>query len=138
MKFSEHGHFQLKTDGNIIYIRVTGCWNKEGSVTCIAELVKCFERLKNASNIMMIIDTVDFEGGIEGVYPLWGAAIPLWLESGMTHFIRIDEPESINYQIFVKKMDDILQTKFALSFAGNFSEAIKQAHAFGFAGFNNE
>ncbi|OUR60926.1 hypothetical protein A9Q74_11580 [Colwellia sp. 39_35_sub15_T18] len=134
VKLSEHGRFQLKADGNIIYCRFVESWNQEASVVCLAELAKCLQQLKGES-IMMIVDSTDFEGGIEENYPLWRASLPLWLENGMTHFIRIDDLESTYYKMFVKRMDETLQTIFELSFAKDFNDAIKQAHSYGFSGF---
>lgn len=54
----------------------------------------------------------------------------------MTHFIRIDNLESTNYQMFVKRIDAILQTYFEFSHASDFINAIKQAHSYGFSGFD--
>lgn len=136
MKFIEHGRFELKTDGNIIYFRPAESWNQEASEVCLAELAKCFKQLKGKP-IIMIVDTIDFEGMLEEAYPLWQAAFPLWVGSGMTHFIRIDDRESIYYQLFVKRIDELLQIFFEFSFAADFSNAIKQANLCGFLGFEN-
>jgi len=136
MKFIEHGCFELKTDGNIIYVRLAESWNQETSVVCLAELAKCFKQLKGKS-IIMIGDSNDFEGGIEAAYPLWEAAMPSWVERGMTHFIRIDDLESIHYQLFVKIIDEALQADFDFKYATDFNNAIKQAHSYGFSGFEN-
>lgn len=83
----------------------------------------------------MIVDSKGFEGGGEDIYPLWRASLRLWIESGMTHFIRIDDLDSTCYQVFVKRMDEALQTKFELCFATDFNDAIKQAYLFVFSGF---
>lgn len=136
MKFNEHGRFELKTDGNIIYFRPAESWNQEASEVCLAELAKCFKQLKGKS-IIMIVDTNDFEGLLEEAYPLWLAAFPSWLESGMTHFIRIDNLESVYYQLFVERIDEVLQTFFEFSYAADFKNAIKQANLCGFLGFEN-
>jgi len=137
MKFSEHGNFQLETDGNIIYYHVIGCWNQEASATCLAALAKCFKQLKG-SPIVMIVDSTKFEGGIEEAYPIWRTEIPLWLECGMARFIRIDSPESTRYQMFVKRMDVVMQENLAFSFATDFDDALKQAHSYGFSGFESK
>ena len=136
MQFSEHGNFQLETDGNIIYYRVIGCWNKEASKACLQELAKGFEQLKDKP-IMMIVDSINFEGGIEEAYPLWHEDVPSWFESGMTHFIRIDDPESIRYHMFVERMDKVMQENVQFRFAADLNDAIKQAHSLGFSGFDH-
>jgi hypothetical protein len=136
MTFNEHGRFELTTDGNILYLRLAESWNQEASALCLAELAKCFNQLKGKP-IIMIVDSYDFEGEIEEAYPLWQAAFPSWVECGMTHFIRIDDLESVYYQLFVKRIDEILQTDFEFSYASDFNNAIKQAHSYGFSGFEN-
>lgn len=70
MKFNEHGRFELTTDGNILYFRLAELWNQEGSVVCLVEIAKYFKQLKGKP-IIMIVDSYDFEGAIEEVYPLW-------------------------------------------------------------------
>jgi len=137
MNFSEHGNFQLKTDGNILYYRVVGCWNQEASAACLKALAKCFKLLKGEP-IVMIVDSIDFEGGIEEAYPLWREEIPLWFECGMKRFIRIDEPESTRYHMFVKRMDKVMKENVEFSFAVDLNDALEQAHSFGFSGFEHK
>jgi len=136
MKFSEHGNFQLETDGNIIYYRVIGCWNQEASTACLKALEKCFKQLKGEP-IVMIVDSTGFEGGIEEAYPIWRDEIPLWFECGLVQFIRIDSPESTRYRMFVKRMDIVMQEHLEFSFAADLKDAIKQAHSLGFSGFES-
>ncbi len=55
----------------------------------------------------------------------------------MVRFIRIDSPESTRYQMFVKRMDNVMQEHLEFSFATDLNDAIKQAHAYGFSGFDH-
>jgi len=134
MKFNEHGQFQLETSGNVIYYRVLGCWNIEASKSCLDLIRKCFEEVKGKP-IIMVVDSTDFEGGIEEAYPLWSAEMSFWLTSGMTHFIRIDDSKSVRYNLFIERMDKAIQAVVKFNFANDFDDAIKQSKAYGFIGF---
>jgi len=136
MKFSEHGNFQLEANGNIIYCRATGCWNQEASKAAIVALRKSIEQLKG-NLIVMIVDSSGFEGGIEEAYPLWKFELPFWVESGLTHYIRIDDPQSTTYQLFVERIDHVIQKITKFSLANDLDDAIKQAHSYGFTGFED-
>ena len=143
MKFSEHGHYEIRSDGNIIYYRVTGIWNKEASVTCIDKLAQCFDeivanRVDKKMPIVTIVDTCDFEGGLDEAFELWIKAAKFWYASGLSHFIRIDDPESLHYQMFLAPIDDLVRKNTELCFADNFKRALIHAHSLGFEGFENE
>ncbi len=142
MKFSEHGHYEVRSDGNIIYYRVTGMWNKEASVTCIDKLAHCFKEVVDNHKdqpcaIVNIVDTTDFEGGLDEAFELWIQAAQFWYDSGLTHFIRIDSPESTHYQMFLAPIDEMLVKSVDLCFADNFERALLHAHSMGFKGFEN-
>jgi len=133
--FSAHGEYQLKYDGNIIYYSIIGAWNGEASASCVALIEQCFAEMKG-QKIIMIVDTYNFEGGIEDAYPLWAESISNWSTKGLTHFIRVDDVNSERYQLFVKRIDDQVKDDITLCFAENFEDAIEQAHQLGFNGFD--
>jgi len=137
MKFNEHGNFQLEASDNIICFRATGCWNQETSKAGIAALRESFNKLKGNA-IVMIVDSNEFEGGIEEAYPLWKFELPFWVESGLTHYIRIDDTRSTMYKLFVERIDNAMQKITKFSFANDLDDAIKQAHSYGFTGFESK
>ncbi|MGL1957360.1 MAG: hypothetical protein OCD00_08605 [Colwellia sp.] len=134
MQFNEHGHYQLESDGNIIFYRITGSWNYEASVSCIKDINQCFEEIDNQP-VMMIVDTIDFEGSLNEGYLLWSEATVDWLKRNLTHFIRIDNVNTAHYKLFVARMDAALKEKTTFNLAHCFDEAIQKAHALGFSGF---
>ncbi len=134
MKFNEHGHFQVACDGNIIYYKVVGMWNKEASLNCITQLRDCFLRLAREP-IAMIVDTSEFEGGIPEAFELWRAEFYFWFENNLKAFIRIDDENSIHYQLFLAKIDEKLQQNVYFEFAESFDQALTIAKQRGFLGF---
>lgn len=141
MKFTEHGHFQMKSDGDILYYQLTDTWNKEASITCIEALRPFFidhEKQANDNAVIMLVDTLKFEGGLLDAFEYWFAASKFWYANGLTHFIRIDNPDSVHYEAFIKPLDALVKQKIAFSFADNLKDAIAQAKTLGFIGFEND
>jgi len=133
--FSEHGEYPFEHEGNIIYFSIIGSWNKEASASCVGLIAQSFAEIKGQKSIM-IVDSTNFEGGIEDAYVHWDESISTWSEKGLTHFIRIDDIDSTRYQLFLKRIDDQVKDKINLSFAENFEDAIEQARQLGFNGFD--
>ena len=140
MKFNEHGHYQIESDGDILFYRVTGIWNKEASVTCIKAIEECIESRKKqgvTKPIAMIVDTQGFEGGLEEAFELWIKAAKFWYDNHVTHFIRIDDPDSARYQMFLAPIDVMVRKIAIFCFTDNFERAISHTHSLGFTGFEN-
>jgi len=132
-RFNEHGHYQVCSDDDIIYYRVTGMWNIEASLSCIEELELCFKQ-SNRKSIAMIVDTTEFEGGLDDAFQQWISAAHFWYTNGLKHFIRIDDPHSAHYQLFLANIDVMVKKHVNFNFASNLEDALQLAHQFGFKG----
>ena len=134
MKFNEHGNFQVSCDRDIIYYKVVGMWNKEASLNCIEQLRKCFKNRADLP-VAMIVDTIEFEGGIQEAFQSWEQEFHFWHENNLTTFIRIDDQSSIHYRLFLANIDERLEKNIHFEVASDFSEAVNIAHKLGFSGF---
>jgi len=133
MNFNEHGVFEVASDQQIIFYKIIGSWNEQASLKCIAQLNKYFfQQSKQA--MIMLVDTQTFEGGTPEGYKLWSEASQYWFKNNLSAFIRIDDPNSIHYKLFVEKQDRALQKAIPIYFASNLNKAIQMANKLGFKG----
>jgi hypothetical protein len=133
LNFNEHGDFEVACDGQIIFYKIIGSWNEQASAKCIAQLDKCF--LQNDEQpIIMLVDTQGFEGGTLEGYELWRKAAQHWYQNNLSAFIRIDDPKSIHYKLFVEKQDQVLKQILSFQFSPTLKQAIKTANDLGFKG----
>ncbi len=133
LKFNEHGDFEVTSDGQIIFYKIIGAWNEQASAKCIEQLNKCFLQ-QNDLPIIMLVDTQGFEGGTPEAYELWRKAAQHWYHNNLSAFVRIDDPNSIHYKLFVEKLDRILKEILPFQFSPNINQAIELANGLGFQG----
>lgn len=65
--FSSHGNFNIKTDGNIIVICLSGSFNDKSVIEFISEVKLAFKHL-NGEQFGILLNAIDAEGVTPEVY----------------------------------------------------------------------
>ncbi len=135
MKFNEHGNYSVKCDNDIILFKAQGVWNAESSIHCISMINSCIEKI-DANKFSIVVDTEMVTGITPDSAKLWFKTIRTWQSIGHSALVRIDNPDSINYKIFLSDFDKYFMENIDFNYAHSFDDAIKWLHSMGYKGFS--
>jgi hypothetical protein len=135
--FAEHGIYTLQHEQNIIIFEAQGAWNIEASAHAIAEIKQIVNNLASPSHAF-IFDTSKVEGMTPESFVAWSEAVDYWLKKGFKGLVRIDEPTSLHYKMFVEAFDTKLKTIISFSFAKDVNQGLDFLHSLGFKGFKHD
>ncbi len=134
MKFNEHGNYSVEFDKDIILFKAQGIWNIESSIHCISMINACIEKV-DPDNFSIVVDTEKVTGITPDSAELWFKTISVWQTIGHKALARIDNPNSINYKIFLADFDDYFMNSINFQYAKSQEDAIKWLHSLGYKGF---
>lgn len=134
--FAEHGIYTLQHEQNIIIFEAQGAWNLEASSHAIAEIKLIVDNITTPSHAF-IFDTSKVEGMTPDSFVAWSDAVDDWLQKGFKGMVRIDEPDSLHYKMFVEAFDSKLKQVISFSFAEDVTQGLDFLHSLGFKGFRH-
>ncbi len=132
--FSEHGLYEVHCDGTIIIFVATGAWNLEASRTAISAISDCVDKLAGRE-FAIIADTREVEGITPDSTEAWSEAITEWLDKGYSTFARVDEPDSVYYQVYLSGLDELALKNQEVGMFDSLPVALDWLHQEGFSGF---
>lgn len=134
MKFARHGQFKLFIDGQIIYYKPVGAWNKEASEIAIEKLKQAVISIA-PKPIAFIIDTSELEGFTTESAPDWQSAIEFWHANGNKALVRIDDPDSTLYKVFLAPFDEYFKQTLDFNVSDDIENGLQWLWEKGFEGF---
>ncbi len=135
MKFNEHGNYSVKLDKEIILFKAQGIWNIESTIHCIGMINSCIDEM-NTVKFSIVVDTQKVTGITPDSAELWFKTISVWQTIGHCALARIDNPNSINYKIFLADFDEFFMKNIDFQYANSQNDAIQWLHSLGYKGFN--
>jgi len=136
MRFIEHGEYDLIPDGQIIFYKPYGAWNKEAALVAIADFERAIQLLADEP-FAIVVDSSQLDGFTADSMHTWSQAIQYWYDRGHRAFVRVDDPNSPNYRIFLKRFDDTFEQKMAFTLCESHKDAFRWLNANGYDGFTH-
>lgn len=134
--FEPHGQYTLAHDHDIFILIGNGAWNLEASQAAISQINGLVDALNDRRHAF-IFDTQNVEGITPDSFVAWSDAISYWLQHGFAAFVRVTDPESANYKLFIQPFDLRLQEIVEFSYAQDIAQGIRILHQLGFSGFDD-